>query len=56
MKDLVFGGHLIAAENGRLLGESERFALDGARLAVDFDCRKLRHDRARNATFAHSVA
>ena len=54
VKDLVFGGHLIAAENGRLLGESERFALDGTRLAVDFDCKKLRHDRARNATFGHS--
>ena len=54
VKDLVFGGHLIAAENGRLLGQSERFALDGARLAVDFDCKKLRHDRARNATFGHS--
>ncbi len=54
VKDLVFGGHLIAAENGRVLGESERFALDGARLAVDFDCKKLRHDRGRNATFAHS--
>ena len=55
VKDLVFGGHLIAAENGGLLGECERFALDGARLAVDFDCKKLRHDRARNATFAHSA-
>ena len=54
VKDLVFGGHLLAAENGRILAESERFALDGARLAVDFDCKKLRHDRARNATFAHS--
>ncbi len=55
VKDLVFGGHLIAAENGRILAESERFALEGTRLAVDFDCRKLRHDRARNATFAHSA-
>ena len=55
VKDLVFGGHLIAAENGRILGESERFLLDGAQLEVDFDCKKLRHDRARNATFAHSA-
>ena len=54
VKDLVFGGHLIAAENGQLLDESPRFQLEGARLEVDFDCQKLRHDRVRNATFAHS--
>lgn len=54
VKDLVFGGHLIAAENGQLLEESARFQLDGARLEVDFDCQKLRHDRAKNATFAQS--
>ena len=51
-KDVVFGGHLIAAENALLLGESERFALDGTRLIVDFDREKLRHDRAVNNTFA----
>ena len=51
-KDVVFGGHLIAAENGQLLGESARFALDGNRLVADFDREKLRHDRAVNNTFA----
>ena len=51
-KDVVFGGHLIAAENGQLLGESERFALASTRLVVDFDREKLRHDRAFNNTFA----
>lgn len=51
-KDLVFGGHLIAAENGLMLGESERFMLEGTHLMVDFDWQALRHDRARNATFA----
>ena len=50
-KDLVFGGHLLAAENGVLLGESERFALDAQELTVDFDLEKLRHDRRRNHTF-----
>ena len=53
-KDLVFGGHLLAAENGVLLAESERFGLDGAELIVDFDLDKLRHDRMRNKTFADS--
>ena len=51
-KDVVFGGHLIAAENGQLLGESERFVLKGSRLIVEFDREKLRHDRAFNNTFA----
>ena len=53
-KDLVFGGHLLAAENGVLLDESERFGLDGAELIVDFDLDRLRHDRMQNKTFADS--
>ncbi len=51
-KDVVFGGHLIAAENGLLLAESERFELGGTHVVVDFDREKLRHDRAINNTFA----
>ncbi|MEE8042032.1 MAG: NAD(+) synthase [Pseudomonadales bacterium] len=51
-KDLVFGGHLIAAENGAILAESERFALGGSRISVDFDCERIRHDRMQHATFA----
>jgi NAD+ synthase (glutamine-hydrolysing) len=53
-KDLVFGGHLIAAENGQVLGESERFRLNGTSLTVEFDVDKLRHDRMRNGTFVNS--
>jgi NAD+ synthase (glutamine-hydrolysing) len=51
-KDVVFGGHLLAAENGHLLGESERFSLAGSRLLTEFDWQRLRHDRARNITYA----
>ncbi len=51
-KDVVFGGHLIASENGVLLAESERFNLASARLIVEFDREKVRHDRAFNNTFA----
>lgn len=50
-KDLVFGGHLLAAENGILLGEGERFSLTGSELLVDFDLEHLRHERQRNSTF-----
>lgn len=53
-KDVVFGGHLLAAENGHLLAESERFALAGASLCVEVDCQRLRHDRLRNSAFAGS--
>ena len=51
-KDVVYGGHLIVAENGRVLAESDRFALDGESLATDLDWRRLRHERTHNTTFA----
>lgn len=50
-KDLVFGGHLLAAENGVVLAESDRFSLTGSELLVDFDLEQLRHERQRNSTF-----
>lgn len=54
-KDLVFGGHLLAAENGALLTESGRFAAGAAELLVEFDLEKLRHNRMRNKTFSASA-
>ena len=54
-KDVVFGGHLLVAENGQLLAESTRFALGGAQLCAEVDCGRLRHDRVRNNTFARSA-
>lgn len=53
-KDLVFGGHLLAAENGIVLGEGDRFSLQGSELLVDFDLEHLRHERQRNSTFRAS--
>ncbi len=49
-KDIVFGGHLMAAENGVLLAESDRFALEGGTLIAEFDLDRLRHDRSQNST------
>ena len=54
-KDVVFGGHLIGAENGRILGESERFALGGGMLCVELDCQRVRRSRVQNSTFAQSA-
>ena len=53
-KDVVFGGQLLAAEDGLLLAESPRFRLKGTDLTVDIDCGRLRHARQRNATFAQT--
>ena len=53
-KDLLFGGHLLAAENGQTLAESERFSFNATTLCVEFDIDHLRHDRIYNTTFANS--
>ena len=53
-KDVVFGGHLIVAENGWLLGESTRFDLGGSSLTVEIDTQRIRHARVQNTTFAQS--
>ncbi|MCY4095238.1 MAG: NAD(+) synthase [Gammaproteobacteria bacterium] len=52
-KDVVYGGHLLAAENGVTLGESELF-LNDAELLVDIDWHRLRHERAVSSTFRTS--
>jgi NAD+ synthase (glutamine-hydrolysing) len=54
-KDAVFGGDLLAAENGQVIGEGERFSLTGARLIVEFDVARLRHDRMQNTTFGNAT-
>lgn len=53
-KDVVYGGHLLAAENGTLLGESERFVFGGECLITEFDVQHLRHDRMQNTTFGNA--
>jgi NAD+ synthase (glutamine-hydrolysing) len=51
--DTVFGGHCLISENGAVLGESERFALD-ARVGVcrDLDLGRLAMERRRLTTYA----
>ncbi len=53
--DLVFGGHLMVAENGILLAEGERFRRDGDLLVADVDTERLRVERARQTSFADAV-
>ncbi len=53
--DLVFGGHLLVAENGVLLAEGERFRRDGDLVVADVDVERLRVERARQTSFADAV-
>jgi NAD+ synthase (glutamine-hydrolysing) len=53
-KDIVFGGHLLAAENGQLITESERFSLTASVLITEFDIQHLRHERMQNSTFRNA--
>ncbi|MGD8897911.1 MAG: nitrilase-related carbon-nitrogen hydrolase, partial [Acidobacteriota bacterium] len=53
--DLVFGGHLMVAENGVLLSEGERFRRDGDLILADVDTERLRVERTRQTSFADAV-
>jgi NAD+ synthase (glutamine-hydrolysing) len=53
--DVVFGGHLLIAENGVLLAEGERFRREGQLLTTDVDVERLRVERARQTSFADAV-
>jgi NAD+ synthase (glutamine-hydrolysing) len=49
--DLVFGGHCLIAENGRILQESERFIHDNTMIYYDIDVQKLLFSRLVMGTF-----
>jgi NAD+ synthase (glutamine-hydrolysing) len=53
--DLVFGGHLLVAENGTLVAEGERFRRDGDLIVTDVDTERLLVERTRQTTFADAV-
>jgi NAD+ synthase (glutamine-hydrolysing) len=49
--DIVYSGHGLIAENGVVLGESERFRFDLALLVSQVDMDRLAAERRRNSTF-----
>lgn len=49
--DVVYSGHGIVAENGVLLGETERFAFETRSAVSDVDVQHLAHDRLKSASF-----
>ena len=51
-QDLVFGGKALIAENGTILAEASRFAMDEELLVAEIDIDRLRAERRNNTTFA----
>ncbi len=49
--DLVFGGHMLLAEGGRILAESDRFETKGSLLMADVDTERMVHDRENASSF-----
>ncbi|MEO5762841.1 MAG: NAD(+) synthase, partial [Vicinamibacteria bacterium] len=52
--DLVFGGHLMIAENGVLLAENRRFRRNADLIINDVDVERLTVERIRQKTFAET--
>ncbi len=53
--DLVFAGHSLIAENGAILGETERFCFDTQMVLADVDLERLTHERLKNSAFAAAL-
>lgn len=53
-QDVVYGGNAIAYENGQLLAESERFALDSQLIITQIDVEKIRNERRINSTYINA--
>jgi len=53
--DLAWDGHALIYENGELLAESERFAVDEHLILADVDLDRLVADRAETSTWGDSI-
>ena len=54
-QDMVFGGTALIAENGALVAEAERFALNGSFIYADIDIELLTSERRKNPAFVHKA-
>lgn len=52
--DLVFSGNAIVAENGRILGEGERFSAVGTSVLADIDIEQIMGERMATSSYADS--
>lgn len=53
-QDVVYGGNALIYENGRLLAESERFALGSQVQMAQIDIEKLQSERRYNSTYVNA--
>lgn len=53
--DVVFGGHSMIAENGRILSESERFLRKGHLIVSEIDVQRLLNDRIKSTSFMEGM-
>ena len=53
-QDVVYGGNAIIFENGRLLGEGERFSFQPQMTEAQIDVEMLRTERRTNSTFINA--
>ena len=53
-QDVVYGGNTLIYENGQLLCEGERFALQNQLRTAQIDIESLRSDRRNNTTFVNA--
>lgn len=49
--DVVYSGHGLIAENGVMLGETERFSFQTRVVLADVDLQRLAHERLKSAAF-----
>ncbi len=54
--DLVFSGHSVICESGRVLAESENKILESGMLVSDIDLEKIRFERGRETSFRRTIA
>lgn len=53
-QDLVYGGNAIICENGNILAEGERFAMEAQMVTMQIDVERLRNDRRANTTYTNA--
>jgi NAD+ synthase (glutamine-hydrolysing) len=53
--DVVFGGHLLVAEDGAIVAEGERFRRDGQLVVTEVDTERLLTERVRLTSFSDAA-